>query len=280
MACFKAFGYSKKKKRHKEIMYGPFYGAQVTIFDHPKSPEFCWIYYQMELNDIGLKDVARKAGCTPELVWYAIHDEMWSPKVRAAVAELLGYPSWEELKKAAAINSHKDGGLEITGHQVPKYIPPALRGKEPVTPEMIGEFLRSGQPRFEYFDFPPSQGFWSKFPLRLRYARAKPLPAWCDLRPWLWEEHQKLREKRLAEGTRQETHEDLEDWADRHFDDLAKTHGYRRPWFVRQAGRKKHPTLARILCYFWYLPLKFDPPWKHLELIITRKNTEKKGAAA
>jgi len=131
------------------------------------------------------------------------------------------------------------------------------------------------RPRYEYFDFPPSQGFWSKAPLRLRCVRAKPVQAGADLRPWLWEESQRTYGKTLSEEERREIWKDPDGWADRHFDDLAKTHGYRRPWFVRLEGRRKHPILARTLRYFWNLSLKFDPPWNHIELILTRKTAEK-----
>jgi hypothetical protein len=134
------------------------------------------------------------------------------------------------------------------------------------------------QPRFEYFEVPPSRGVWSKVPLRLRYVRAKPVPEGKDMRQWLWEEYQRTKGKTLSEDERREIWKDPQGWEDRHFENLAKEHGYRRPWFFQSVFYRKHPTLARIFRYFYTLSLKFDPPWNRLELIITRKNPKKEDA--
>jgi transcriptional regulator with XRE-family HTH domain len=67
----------------------------------------CWIKFQLNLRNITYKTVAEKAKVSEEMITQFIKGRKNSDKVRRALAETLGYPSFEAL--IAASRGH-DGG--------------------------------------------------------------------------------------------------------------------------------------------------------------------------
>ena len=70
-----------------------------------KSPEECWIRYQLTLRNIRLEIIANKTNCTVATVSRVISRNRHSEKVEIALAQMLGYPSWEQLWADAVINA-------------------------------------------------------------------------------------------------------------------------------------------------------------------------------
>jgi transcriptional regulator with XRE-family HTH domain len=67
----------------------------------------CWIKFQLNLRNITYKTVAQKANVSEVMITQFIKGRKNSEKVRRALAETLGYPSFEAL--IAASRGH-DGG--------------------------------------------------------------------------------------------------------------------------------------------------------------------------
>jgi transcriptional regulator with XRE-family HTH domain len=67
----------------------------------------CWINYQLRLNGITQAAVAFRAGCNNRTVSDFLRGRKNSERVKKALAETLGYPSFEAL--IAASRGH-DGG--------------------------------------------------------------------------------------------------------------------------------------------------------------------------
>jgi transcriptional regulator with XRE-family HTH domain len=67
----------------------------------------CWIKFQLNLRNITYKTVAEKAGVSANMINHFIKGRKNSERVRKALAETLGYPSFEAL--IAASRGH-DGG--------------------------------------------------------------------------------------------------------------------------------------------------------------------------
>jgi transcriptional regulator with XRE-family HTH domain len=67
----------------------------------------CWIKYQLNLRKITQEDIAQKAGVSQKMVSHFITGRKNSEKVKKALAEVLGYESFEKL--IAASRGH-DGG--------------------------------------------------------------------------------------------------------------------------------------------------------------------------
>jgi transcriptional regulator with XRE-family HTH domain len=63
--------------------------------------ERLWIQEQMLKKNLRHKDVAEKAGCSRANVTSAMRGQVRSARVQRAVAELLGYPSFEAMIAAA-----------------------------------------------------------------------------------------------------------------------------------------------------------------------------------
>jgi len=145
----------------------------------------------------------------------------------------------------------------------------ALEDLEAAILEKTGVRISQIQPRFEYFEFPPSRGFWSKAPLRLRYARPKPSLTMEEFQQICQVAGRWLADRRKAEGKGLILLKDPLDT------EQLRAYRYRKPGLHQLRDDKKHPILARIFRFFWILSYNFDPPWRHLELIITRKNTKK-----
>jgi hypothetical protein len=69
----------------------------------------CWIKYQLNLRNITYKTVAEKASVSEKMIAHFITGRKNSEKVRRALAETLGYPSFEVL--IAASRGHDGGGV-------------------------------------------------------------------------------------------------------------------------------------------------------------------------
>jgi DNA-binding XRE family transcriptional regulator len=57
----------------------------------------CWLKYQLNLRKITQEDVAQKAGVSQKMVSHFITGRKNSEKVKKALADVLGYPSFEAL---------------------------------------------------------------------------------------------------------------------------------------------------------------------------------------
>jgi transcriptional regulator with XRE-family HTH domain len=57
----------------------------------------CWIKYQLNLRKITQEDVAQKAGVSQKMVSHFITGRKNSERVKKALAEVLGYDSFEKL---------------------------------------------------------------------------------------------------------------------------------------------------------------------------------------
>jgi ribosomal protein L31E len=68
-------------------------------------PEGCWIKYQLDLRNIKLEDVAKKAHRSISMVSQVICGVKKSEKVEKVLAEMLGYPSSTHLWAEAFRNS-------------------------------------------------------------------------------------------------------------------------------------------------------------------------------
>jgi transcriptional regulator with XRE-family HTH domain len=61
----------------------------------------CWVNYQLRLNSITQAAVAAKAGCNNRMVSDFLRGRKNSEKVKRALAEVLGYESFEKLITAS-----------------------------------------------------------------------------------------------------------------------------------------------------------------------------------
>jgi transcriptional regulator with XRE-family HTH domain len=68
----------------------------------------CWIKYQLNLRSITYKTVAEKANVSENMITQFVKGRKNSDKVRKALAETLGYPSFEAM--IAASRGHDGGG--------------------------------------------------------------------------------------------------------------------------------------------------------------------------
>jgi hypothetical protein len=71
-------------------------------------PEGSWIKYQLDLRNIKLEDVARKAHRSVSSVSRVICGVKKSEKAEKALAEMLGYATCKDLMEAARL--HVKGG--------------------------------------------------------------------------------------------------------------------------------------------------------------------------
>jgi hypothetical protein len=65
-------------------------------------PVGCWIKYKLDLRNIKLEDVAKKAHRTVSMVSQVICGVKKSEKVEKALADILGYASYKDLTEAAS----------------------------------------------------------------------------------------------------------------------------------------------------------------------------------
>jgi uncharacterized protein YbaP (TraB family) len=61
----------------------------------------CWVHYQIKLRNFTLETVAKKANVTSNMVSQFLKGRKRSEKVKIALAETLGYASFENLLAAS-----------------------------------------------------------------------------------------------------------------------------------------------------------------------------------
>jgi len=81
--------------------------AQLRTAGNKAQPESCWIRYRLDLRGIKLEEIAVKAHRSIPLVSKVSSGERRSEKVEAALAEALGYPSWQHLWADAFISAER-----------------------------------------------------------------------------------------------------------------------------------------------------------------------------
>jgi lambda repressor-like predicted transcriptional regulator len=81
--------------------------ARSRSFENPMPPEGAWIKYQLDLRNIKMDAVAKKAGRTVATVSRVISKTRHSEKVEAVLAEMLGYPTYKDLWVDAFINAER-----------------------------------------------------------------------------------------------------------------------------------------------------------------------------
>jgi len=74
---------------------------------NPMPPEGCWIKFRLDLNNIKLEEVAKKGGVSVTAVSRVICGSLKSRKTEDAIAGILGYKSWEDLKADAFNNAER-----------------------------------------------------------------------------------------------------------------------------------------------------------------------------
>jgi len=62
----------------------------------------CWIKYQLDLRSLTYRTVAEKANVTESMIPHFLAGRKNSAKVRTAVAEVLGYPSFDAVVAASS----------------------------------------------------------------------------------------------------------------------------------------------------------------------------------
>jgi len=70
----------------------------------------CWIKYQLALRNLTNQTVANKAGLSTQMVTNFIKGRKNSARIRAALADVLGYPSFEALIAASRGHISGEGG--------------------------------------------------------------------------------------------------------------------------------------------------------------------------
>jgi len=61
----------------------------------------CWLYYQIKLRNLTLEPIAQKANVSSAMVTQFLKGRKNSEKVKKALAEVLGYESFEKLIAAS-----------------------------------------------------------------------------------------------------------------------------------------------------------------------------------
>jgi len=84
--------------------------AQSKSFDKPNPPEGCWIKYQLDLRNIKYDVIAKKSKRSAAFVSMVVCRKRKSKSVEAAIAEVLGYPSFNQLWADAFINTGRKAG--------------------------------------------------------------------------------------------------------------------------------------------------------------------------
>ena len=79
--------------------------ARTRAAEHPMPPEGSWIKYQLDLRNIKLAAIAKKAHCTTSMVSQVITGVKNSDAVGRALARMLGYASHKDLMEAAYLQT-------------------------------------------------------------------------------------------------------------------------------------------------------------------------------
>jgi hypothetical protein len=75
--------------------------ARTRSPEHPMPPEGSWIKYQLDLRNVKFEAVAKRANRHTTLVSSVIRGKRNSKAVGRALAEVLGYASYDDLMAAA-----------------------------------------------------------------------------------------------------------------------------------------------------------------------------------
>jgi transcriptional regulator with XRE-family HTH domain len=81
--------------------------AHLRTTTKPLPPEYSWLRRQLASKNIKQKEIARKANCARRYVSMVVCGERSSREIEAALAEMLGYPSWQHLWADALINAER-----------------------------------------------------------------------------------------------------------------------------------------------------------------------------
>ena len=81
--------------------------ARSRSFENPMPPEGAWIKYQLDLRNIKMDAIAKKAGRTVATVSRVISKTRHSEKVETVLAEMLGYTTYKDLWIDAFINAER-----------------------------------------------------------------------------------------------------------------------------------------------------------------------------
>jgi transcriptional regulator with XRE-family HTH domain len=68
-------------------------------------PEGSWLKYQLDLRNIKLEAVAKKANLSTSMVSQVICGVKNSERVESALARILGYATYKDLMEAACLNA-------------------------------------------------------------------------------------------------------------------------------------------------------------------------------
>lgn len=141
--------------------------------------------------------------------------------------------------------------------------------KEAVTRETINGSSLSDRSQMEYADRHAAQGFLSKVWSRGQCEQSKLPLTLGEFRQKCQDAGRLLETQRKAGDTNQAPLNNLD--ADRLFENLSKTYGYRRPWFPQLRDGKRHPILSKL--YGFYFLLSCLSPWakSRNRIIITHK---------
>jgi hypothetical protein len=82
--------------------------ARTRSPEHPMPPEGSWIKYQLDLRNIKMEAVAKKANRSVAMVSRVVCQVKNSDAVGLALAQMLGYASFKDLMEAACL--HAKGG--------------------------------------------------------------------------------------------------------------------------------------------------------------------------
>ena len=79
--------------------------ARTRSSEHPMPPAGSRIKYQLDLRNIKLEAIAKKANCTVSMVSQVITGVKNSERVGKALAGLLGYATFDDLMAVASLAS-------------------------------------------------------------------------------------------------------------------------------------------------------------------------------
>jgi hypothetical protein len=92
----------RETKREEEERRGTQLFSKPTPTAYSVPPEYRWIKLQLFQRNIRHKDIARKANCTTQFVSQVICGQRNSENVRAILAQMLGYATYQDLMEAAS----------------------------------------------------------------------------------------------------------------------------------------------------------------------------------
>ena len=79
--------------------------ARSRSFCNPMSPEGCWVKFQLDLRNIKLEAVAKRAGVTVGQVSRVICGTRKTINVKNVLATMLGFSTYEDLMETARLQT-------------------------------------------------------------------------------------------------------------------------------------------------------------------------------